>query len=472
MIGYGLLAFIIVVLAVSNLQYRISTRSALKRVRRALEDRKDMVRFLDRFSRSIVTSRDEKKWMQSMADLLCDSIKAKNIRLYIFEQQHHFRLVAETGKLPPINDKDPSPPTEAKSILEALHQEQIEVSKGIFHKAVSSGKSVHKDFPADDNGYRRKGLRSIIAVPMILDGQKIGLICALDKKKKGNYFTSEDVDLLECLSNQIALAGTLFKIYEDIGEQHRIQRELSLAREIQNSLLPKEAPKSENFAIHGVNIAAKEVSGDLYDFVPINDNFLLVLIADASGKGVPACMIMSMCRIFVRANAARYKDNLEGLLKELNQNLYIDTDEARFVTLACCLIDKRDNTVEYARAGHTELLIQQPAGDVQIIYPDGPALGLLPPDDGSVQFDTFSFSWLPNSSIVLFTDGIIEALDEDGEEYGLDRLIDSLTPPTCDPEATATRVVNSVRDFVASQPQMDDQTLVILTRTDHSTEQT
>jgi sigma-B regulation protein RsbU (phosphoserine phosphatase) len=305
---------------------------------------------------------------------------------------------------------------------------------------------------------------TIMATAMKIDEQIVGVICAVDRRVPTGPFVRDDLFLLESLSGQVALGGTLIEVYERLSEQHRLQQELQLAREIQNSLLPTAAPSSDWFQVHGVNRTASEVSGDFYDFVELSEDFLLVLVADASGKGVPACMIMAMCRSFVRANAIRYRDNLEGLLKALNQSLFSDTDGAKFVTAACCLIDKRDGTVEYARAGHTELLIHQPGGRIEVISPDGPALGLLPDDE--VTFDTFSFSWLPDTSILLFTDGITEALNADEDEFGLTRLTEALH--RCDtlvPEETAERILDEVAAFTEEQPQTDDQTMVILSRT-------
>ncbi|OVE81520.1 hypothetical protein BVY04_03005, partial [bacterium M21] len=203
--------------------------------------------------------------------------------------------------------------------------------------------------------------------------------------------------------------------------------------------------------------------GDFFDFVPLPGNLTLAVIADASGKGMPACMLTAMCRSILRTNADRYKEDLEGLMREVNRKLFEDTDAAQFVTLACLLIDNNDFTIEYARAGHTSLLMRAPDGHVEVISPDGPALGLLP-DEIEPEYDTFAFSWLPGMSLMVYTDGITEALNLEGEEFGTDRLIESWVEQPTTPLAASQGILRAVHSFGGGEIQEDDQTLMLLHR--------
>ena len=467
MIGYIFSIALIVILGTLSVYYYRRSHFLSKRITRVMEDYQEMVRFLHRFSHDMVKSRDERQWLQAMADYLADAVRAEVIRIFLLEHQSHINLVAHSGIFPANDDGGKNFPSAAKDILDVLHREQFDMGEGIIGKVASSGQAIQKEVSSSFIGSGQKmPIESFLAIPMNIEKRNNGVICAINKRERGTDFSEDDRLLLSSLASPIALAGSLFQIYADLNEQQRIHQELRLAREIQNSLLPREAPKSEWFSVYGVHKAATEVSGDFYDFVEIDDNFLLVIIADASGKGVPACMITAMCRTFIRANAARYKENLEGLLKDLNRSLFRDTDEAKFVTLACCLIDKRDSTVEYARAGHTEMLFRQPTGSVQIVSPDGPALGLFPPGSEELEFDTFAFSWLPNTSIMLFTDGLTEALNENQEEFGLNRLVSTFGKKSSDPITAAGSVLSAVKEFTQHQPQTDDETIVILMRND------
>ena len=463
----GILILLLVVLGVTNIIYIRRSKSLAKEIVGVQKNYREMVRFLHRFSHDFVKSKDERQWMQSMADYLTEAMDAKVIRIYLLEQQQHLRLVANSGNMPLLSNSNNQEKRTSVQELESLLKEQLGINESIIGKIVATGNPVHENFlPSSID--RKNSLESFIAAPMMIGKRRNGVICAINKRKSETCFTEDDKTLLNSLSAPIALAGSLFHIYADLSEQQRIQQELRLAREIHNSLLPRENPESEWFSIYGVHKAATEVSGDFYDFVEIDENFLLVVIADASGKGVPACMVMAMCRTFIRANAARFKENLEGLLKELNKGLFGDTDEAKFVTLACCLIDKRDSTVEYARAGHTELLLRRPTGAIQIISPYGPALGLFPffPDSEELEFDTFAFSWLPNTVLVLFTDGLTEAVNGSQEQYGLDRLISIFNKQSSDPIQYAGNILSAVREYSQHHPQTDDQTIVVLQRKD------
>jgi len=254
---------------------------------------------------------------------------------------------------------------------------------------------------------------------------------------------------------------TLFSVYG--SDEARLRQEIEVAQRLQNSLIPTEMPASEDFRIYGTNVPARDVSGDFFDFIEVDEHHLLVVVADASGKGIPACMLTALTRSFLRVNAKRFKEDLEGLLMELNTNIHEDTEGAQFITMACCLIDRRDCTVEYARAGHTELLIHGPTDGLRVISPDGPALGLLP-NDFDVHFDTFTFTWLPGTSILMFTDGITEAMNDEEQQYGLQNLIESWDKQQPDPAIVVKEILAGVDAFAQDRPQDDDQTLVLLTR--------
>jgi len=214
-----------------------------------------------------------------------------------------------------------------------------------------------------------------------------------------------------------------------------------------------------------MNKSAKEVSGDFYDYVPIDEDRTLVIIADASGKGVPACMIITMTRSILRSIASRFT-SFEELLPELNRNVFADTEASRFVTMALVLIDKKNNVVECARAGHTEILLKNSLNQVTTIEPEGPAIGLLPPEL-EIPFETFSFIFNKGNSMCLYSDGITEQMNDQDEEFGIDRLLglwDKIDVNAVGPEEASRIIFEEVSDFKGDVSQADDQTLVIISR--------
>ncbi len=465
MIPYSILITLTAIALVIYIYHITQRTAALKQTLiQANQDHNDLISYLDQFSQRLVNCRNEGEWLGYLANHLLTIIGARYIRIYLYDATGKLRMVTENGESIPFGKEytQSGHAEEFYQIHAALDHETIDADDPLLGKVLKTGQPLLIDFPMTATDNSETHLRSLMAIPLSIDEGKGGLICAINRKQVNAIFSTENQFLLQCLANQIIFYVKLFHINEEINEQHRLKQELQLARNIQQSLLPKTAPQSDWFGIFGINRAATEVSGDMYDFIEVDENYLMVLIADASGKGVSACMIMSMCRVFVRANAGRYKDNLEGLLTELNRNLYKDTDEARFVTLACCLIDKRDSTVEYARAGHTELLIRQADGEVQVISPDGPALGLLPPDDESIHYDTFAFIWQPNTSILMFTDGITDARNHEEMDFGLERIKSEFSKQGIDPKITATNLLTSIQVYSGSTPQTDDQTIVVL----------
>lgn len=459
-----------IVLLVVLLVWQLHLVNLAARYRRRLEraevQRGEVVNFVDRFASSIITSSNTEEWMQLVASYLAQVVEAEYVVIFMIDGSGQTRRLAVSGELPPIQRGDYEL-SHANRLLAHLHRTELDDGEGPIGEVILGGEPLLIERLNGDDAGAPAGLKSMVAVPMTVSGQHVGAICALNKKGAWPQFGSADLFLLETLSTQVALGGTLIEVYREFGEQQRLQQELRVAQVIQKSLLPRSAPRHPQFGIHGVNIPARVVSGDFYDFVEIDDDYVLVVIADAAGKGVPACLLMAMCRTFVRMNAVRFKDDLEGLLKELNRNLFSEHDEMPgFVTMACCLIDRRDCVVEYARAGHTELLVRSATGEVSVVYPDGPALGLLP-HEVAADFDIYSFSWQPDSSLLLFTDGITEALNDEQEEFGLERLVNAWGVQDISPEAAADGILEKVKEFTGATPQEDDQTLVVLSHTGH-----
>jgi sigma-B regulation protein RsbU (phosphoserine phosphatase) len=265
------------------------------------------------------------------------------------------------------------------------------------------------------------------------------------------------------MSPQVVFAHNIVKVYSDLSKQQRIEQELDFARKLQTSLIPESPPALEQCDIYSFTKSAKEVSGDFYDFVDIDEDRLLIVIGDACGKGIPACMLMAMTRTFIRANAERFT-TLHDLFVSLNKDLYRDTDAERFITVACCLLDKKAGTIEYARAGHTELLLGRLDHPVRKIFPTGAACGLLPPEF-SENYDIISFSFLDDMSLLLFSDGITEALNEQGEEFGLDalfKIFGDAVSSNKTPNEIVDSILREVNAFTRNTPQADDQTLVVI----------
>ncbi len=439
-------------------KYKISS----KRGKRALADKNELVDFINCYSASIGYSHNSEDWMNQVAGFIESAMEAKAVWVHRLDGDGCAKLVAFSGRCPVI---EPNTPQQAKSLLRTLSEDSVNPAEesGLISQVLGPRSTLKEDFCAH---YGAGPIRSLVSVPMMMDGERIGAISVINRVDADELFTMEDMFLLESLSTQVALGLTFVQVYDELNQKQRIEQELFLAQSIQRSLLPDDPPDFDAFTIHADCRAAREVSGDYFDFITLPDNLFLAVIADATGKGVPACMLAAMCRSIVRTNAERYREDLEGLMKEVNKKLFEDTDYAQFITLACLLVDGNDNTVEYARAGHTSLLIRSPDKHVEVLSPQGPALGLLPPVS-EPRFDTFTFSLEPGMSLMLYTDGITEALEhgDDDEEFGTDRLIAVWNEQEeSDPIKSGNAILEAVDSFTSGAEPSDDRTLLILHR--------
>jgi sigma-B regulation protein RsbU (phosphoserine phosphatase) len=430
----------------------------------ALHKKAEVGNFLSLFSKNLRSVSEIQDSMRMTAHYVADLIGAKSLCIFILDDDGEY-LYAEgvAGPFPPLHSSPDRVLTKPRYLLEALRKEKIRLGEGIIGKVAQSRESIFLEDASQEESLANSPIfiDSLMAVPMIRDGVVAGVLCALNNRHSGGAFTAEQFSALRFMSNQVVLAHNLVRIYSKLSEQQRIAQELSFARQLQSSLLPDAAPKWGHFEIEAFSKPAKEVSGDFYDFVQIDEERMLVVIADACGKGIPACMLMAMTRSFIRAGIERFT-NLHDMMKDLNKDLFRDTGDERFVTVTCCLLNKKESTVEFARAGHTELLISRKNHPVRTIFPDGAALGLLPSEIVG-NFDLISFAFLSDMSILLFSDGITEALNRAGDEFGLDPLIKILKKNESEsPTVLIENILKEVNKFASGTIQADDQTMVVI----------
>ena len=311
-------------------------------------------------------------------------------------------------------------------------------------------------------------LHSVMGVPLMREGQCVGVICAFNNcHNPERRFSEAQFERLKLLAHQVLLAHKIAKAYLEISRRDRIDQELSFVRQFQLSLLPGSAPQWGCFSIAASTRSAKEVDGDFYDFIRIDDDRLLVLLGDACGKGMPACMLTAMARSFARSLADNFT-TLTDFLRAMNKKLHRDTEADRFITLGCCLLDKRNSLLEFGRAGHTDML-SFVHNHIRTFSPDGSALGILPEE--FAEFENICIALEPGTTVLIFSDGITEAMNSAGEEFGMERLIRTFRT-ACEGGMSIRAVLESITREVAAfeSEQNDDQTLVVIRQTDDTEE--
>ncbi|MDX2079312.1 MAG: GAF domain-containing SpoIIE family protein phosphatase [Terrimicrobiaceae bacterium] len=306
---------------------------------------------------------------------------------------------------------------------------------------------------------------SALVGPLVYRRKILGVL-ALANGPMSTPFTDADLKVFRTICEQGAFALYNEVVYLEASEKKRMDHDLEIAREIQGILLPSSPPSIPGYELSGVNVPARQVSGDYFDYIRIDDSRFGVAIADVSGKGVPASLIMAMCRSVLRSEAVG-KTSASEVLRRVNAQLYPDIKEDMFISMAYLVIDLAEGRLTLARAGHdAPLLYRAATGQVEKLSPKGMALGI---DSGEV-FNRvcadFSFGLDPGDCVLLYTDGATEALDQEGMEYGLPRLVEGLQAFAPKGAANVVRfLADDVRDFFGNHPQHDDITLIAIAKT-------
>ncbi len=305
---------------------------------------------------------------------------------------------------------------------------------------------------------------SILLSPLVYAGQNLGVL-AVANGPLGAAFSDADFIVFKAIAEQSAFALHAASMFAEAHEKRRIDHDLETAREIQRILLPSGSPELSGFEICGVNLPARGVSGDYFDYLHISDQALGVAIADVSGKGIPASLIMAMCRSALRS-AAGGKWSPAEVLRAVNRQLFHDIKEDMFVSAAYLVLDLAGGVATLARAGHdAPLHYVKATGEVTPLKPPGMALGI---DSGGV-FDRVikdqTVALAAGDCLVLYTDGATEALDASGTEFGLENLQRTIRENAPHgPGALIRRLTDELREFAEGQPQHDDITLIIIAK--------
>ncbi len=336
---------------------------------------------------------------------------------------------------------------------------------GLVGEAWQRGEPVLVSAGLEDlNLHRDRSLQlgSALVGPLVYRRKCLGVLAAT-AAPGATPFTEADVNVFHTICEQSAFALYNEVVYLEANEKKRLDHDLEIAREIQSILLPSDPPPVPGYEIAGLNVPARQVSGDYFDYLAIDGNRTGVAVADVSGKGVPASLIMAMARSVIRSQAPA-KISAAEVLSRVNRQLYPDIKEDMFISMVYLILDAHSSVVRMARAGHDPPYVYRAAtGRIESINPKGMALGI---DSGEV-FDRicadFEFTLEPGDYVLLYTDGATEALDAEGDEFGAERLVRSLqASATGDAASVIRRITDDIKTFVGASPQYDDITLIAI----------
>jgi len=364
--------------------------------------------------------------------------------------------------------------TRARFIEQVLKSEVFPVGEGLVGRVAATGRGELIAKASDDPRIVRHEdpalfVRSVIAAPIMVRKRMIGVLCVCNPSDE-RPFTETDYSLVEALAEQAGLAVHNADFLSLLVEKQRIDLDLALASDVQQMLLPRTMPTVPGLDLDARYLAAQKVSGDLYDVFSLGQGRVGVAVADVSGKGISASLLMAICRTSLRQMAPLHGSPAK-VLAELNRSLAGDMREGMYITMTYAVVDAGRNSVTLARAGHERPLLSHPdritgAFVSDFVASEGMPLGLVDAALFEAVIEDKAVEFPPGSTLVLYTDGLTEAPNAEDKEFGTARLADALRAAHVGSAAKINdQILQSVQNFSGTAGLRDDYTLLTIKRT-------
>jgi len=296
-----------------------------------------------------------------------------------------------------------------------------------------------------------------LIVPMEVQGRTKGLILLGERITKQPY-SEADIEFIYSVGSLAIISIENKRLFIEELEKQKMEEDLELAREIQQNLLPQTLPRFSNFDIAAVNMSSKQVGGDYYDVIPFDENNFYIAIADVSGKGTPASLLMANIQAFLQV-ICRHGLEIEKSTGLINDLISANTSDGRFITFFWALINNEEKKMTYVNAGHNHPLFIRD-GEIRKLHKGGMILGVM---ETTIPYDSETINLQKNDVIVLFTDGISEAMNKESEEFSDERLEESSVKlSSLSAKEILDGIKNEVTDFTKGASQSDDITMVVI----------
>ncbi|MEE2960858.1 MAG: SpoIIE family protein phosphatase [Myxococcota bacterium] len=350
--------------------------------------------------------------------------------------------------------QDPTPNLFSRTVVNTAFQEK---------QAILSADATTDSRFSDSNTLANIKMRSLICAPLLGTGnQPLGVI-QIENKKSAKLLTEEDLHLLTILTAVSAVAIEKADIHEQNLKQKQVEQELNFAREVQRGLLPGSLPPIPGYSTWSFYEPAGQVGGDFYDVLELPNGSYAIIVADVSGKGVPAALMMARASSETRVGILSSPDNLAHAMGNINRAICHARLPGHFLTMAVCILEPQTGTLTMATAGHMSPILKH--NDTRPQEPVIEDIGGIPigvSNDWHYGISTVTLQ--PEEKVLLYTDGITEAMNEKNEMYGKDRLLDKIQAidKASSTSELGESIISDVRTHVAQGMQNDDITLLIL----------
>ena len=342
-----------------------------------------------------------------------------------------------------------------KPLMEIIRKEKRELTKYDVledprYRAVSE--SCASDFGS---------LNASLIVPLVYQNQVIGSL-NLGEKKSGKAYTREDIELLRTIANQGSVAIENAKLFQENLEKQRMEEELNIARDLQMSMLPASCPKIKGFEISASSIPAREVGGDFFDFIEIGEDRVGLVVGDVTGKSVSGALVMSASRSVFRTLSEEHLTVGEIMIRA-NKRIKKDIKSGMFVALLYAVLDGGNKSLRFCSAGQTQPIhLSKKMGKANLTTTEGDKfpLGILP----EAEYMETILQLEAGDRVVFYTDGIVEAMNDQKEIFGFERLLEVVQgAPSLSAESLLKEILERVKEFASGAEQHDDLTLIVVT---------
>ncbi len=341
--------------------------------------------------------------------------------------------------------------------------EEVRISRTVMDEVMKNGKSVLTSDAQHDPRYASQtmallGIRSVLAVPLSVSETEIFGIVYADSPTTSSTFNEDHLNILTTLASVASIRVENATLVEERFERERMERELELATEIQQTFQPSAPPLMDGYEFQGISFSCYEIGGDYYDFIPQKNGKMLIALGDVSGKGTAAALLMSSLHASIHAQSVA-NSSLKTSVEAINLYLADNTPSNRFITLFIAELDPETGIINYINAGHNPPLIGRADGTVDQLESGGFPLGII----HRAEYEVGQTQLGNGESLVIYSDGVTEANNLKEDEFGLDRLIDVVGKNiTASAAGMRDKVESSLSSFTQTAPANDDITLVIV----------
>ena len=415
---------------------------------------------------SISVDLNQQGFIDNMVELAIDSVNAEAGIMFTVEEETKKLVVTNiSGYFPPPFQISRKVSNRKDSIIAYFKSLTIDIGQGLIGSVGSSGESLFiRNSLNDDrlpfNSYPEDELfiSSLVLIPLLVGNRLLGIL-GVCKTTENEFFSDLDFSFLRSYGEYSAMALDNLNKYQELLSRHELLRELDVASDIQKNLLPENLPSLESASIHAYSEAAKGISGDYYDAFHLDDNKLLITVCDVAGKGVPASLVMIMIRTILRLITTK-SQNAKSIVTLLNNLLTARLGIDHFATIGLFVYDNDQKVVSYTNGAHHPLYVYRASTEKFLKFDtDGLPLGL----EADTDFGHKKFQVGDGDYLVLFTDGLNEARNIEGEEFSTNRLLSIIKRNAeMDPEQLTSEIRTTLDTFTSGTDQHDDQTLLLM----------